>query len=89
MDSNPDDGLKSQSGMLRSLNIALMVITSIILLARIKVRAFMTKALGIDDALAVVAYVSVLARNAMSRTCIANRSAPITSSSQWPCQPWK
>ncbi|KAH7011944.1 hypothetical protein EDB80DRAFT_407559 [Ilyonectria destructans] len=65
MDPNPDDGLKSQSGMLRSLNIALMVITSIILLARIKVRAFMTKALGIDDALAVVAYLLAMALSAM------------------------
>ncbi|KAF7540942.1 hypothetical protein G7Z17_g12059 [Cylindrodendrum hubeiense] len=65
MDPISEEGLQSKGGMIRNLNIALMVITSVILISRVKVRAFMTKALGIDDALAVVAYLLAMALSAM------------------------
>ncbi|KAH7149695.1 hypothetical protein B0J13DRAFT_312862 [Dactylonectria estremocensis] len=71
MDPDSDEATRSYSGMLRSLNIALMVITSIILVGRIKVRAFMTKALGIDDLLAVVAYLLCMALSAMEIVLVA------------------
>ncbi|KPM34656.1 hypothetical protein AK830_g11913 [Neonectria ditissima] len=65
MDPNPDGTLQSHSGMIRDLNIALMVITTAIFAARLQVRAFMTKALGIDDLIAFIAFSLAMALSAM------------------------
>ncbi|KAH7124761.1 hypothetical protein EDB81DRAFT_912023 [Dactylonectria macrodidyma] len=65
MDPDSEEATRSYSGMLRSLNIALMAITSIILVGRIEARAFMTKALGIDDLLAVFAYLLCMSLSVM------------------------
>ncbi|KAK7423098.1 hypothetical protein QQX98_001174 [Neonectria punicea] len=65
MDPNPDEALHSHSGMIRNLNIALMAITTFIVVARLQVRTFMTKALGVDDLIAVVAFLLAMALSAM------------------------
>ncbi|KAH6955700.1 hypothetical protein BKA56DRAFT_603516 [Ilyonectria sp. MPI-CAGE-AT-0026] len=48
--------IESQGHVLRDLNIALIVITTIIMILRLFIRGWMTQALGLDDLIAVIAF---------------------------------
>lgn len=48
----------SQGWMLYGLDVFLITMTTIIMIFRMSARGFMTKALGVDDYIAVFAYVS-------------------------------
>lgn len=50
----------SQGYVIRNLNIALIVITSVIMMLRLYVRGLMTKAFGLDDFIAIIACVGHL-----------------------------
>src|SRR5437762_2329267 len=52
------DPNESRSGVLIDLNAALISFSTVIIALRLYARGFMTKALGIDDAIALVAYLS-------------------------------
>lgn len=62
----------SQGWMLLGLDIFLISMTTIIMILRISARGFMTKALGVDDYIAVVAYVSFCVLLIDVRQIIAN-----------------
>jgi hypothetical protein len=60
MASGTDDGAKSQGPVLVNLNVCLIILSSIVMVARLYARGFMTKALGVDDIVAVFGFVSGL-----------------------------
>jgi hypothetical protein len=47
----------SQGYRIRNLNVALIVVTSVIMMLRLYARGLMTKAFGLDDFIAIIAYV--------------------------------
>ncbi|KAH7176224.1 hypothetical protein EDB81DRAFT_751610 [Dactylonectria macrodidyma] len=58
MDPPKESGepIESQGHAMRGLNIALILITTIIIILRLYIRGWMTKALGLDDLIATVAF---------------------------------
>ncbi|KAH6983981.1 hypothetical protein EDB80DRAFT_756822 [Ilyonectria destructans] len=55
------EGTTSRGHILFNINVALIVISSVIVLARLYVRRFMTKAFGLDDILTIVSFVFCIA----------------------------
>ncbi|KAH7011102.1 hypothetical protein EDB80DRAFT_384116 [Ilyonectria destructans] len=56
MGSGLDIGAKSQGPAIFKLNVCLIVLSSIVIIGRLYARGFMTKALGVDDILAVFGF---------------------------------
>lgn len=51
------EGTTPRGHIVFNINVALIVISSVIVLARLYVRRFMTKAFGLDDILTIVSFV--------------------------------
>ncbi|KAH7110145.1 hypothetical protein EDB81DRAFT_863149 [Dactylonectria macrodidyma] len=66
--------IKSQGCMLRDLNIALIIITTIIMILRLYARGWMTKALGLDDLMAIIAFSLTIALSALEIVEVHNGS---------------
>ncbi|KAH7118067.1 hypothetical protein B0J13DRAFT_200579 [Dactylonectria estremocensis] len=64
VDHRSPGGTTSRGRIVFNLNVALIVITSVIVLARLYVRRFMTKALGLDDLLTIISFVLCIAGSA-------------------------
>lgn len=60
MGSGLDIRAKSQGPAIFKLNVCLIVLSSIVIIGRLYARGFMTKALGVDDILAVFGFVRYL-----------------------------
>ncbi|KAH6985375.1 hypothetical protein EDB80DRAFT_224283 [Ilyonectria destructans] len=69
-----DKPIESQGHVIRDLNIALIIITTIIMILRLHARGWMTKALGLDDLIAVIAFGFAIALSALEIVAVHNGS---------------
>ncbi|KAM6523077.1 hypothetical protein FSOLCH5_003696 [Fusarium solani] len=74
MASGTDDGAKSQGPVLVNLNVCLIILSSIVMVARLYARGFMTKALGVDDIVAVFGFGHAVALSSLEIIQVGNGS---------------
>ncbi|KAF5008879.1 hypothetical protein FDECE_4903 [Fusarium decemcellulare] len=77
---DPVGETKSHGPFLFDLNVALIVITTIVMIVRLYVRGIMTKALGVDDVLAMLAYGLAITLSSLELRLVANGAgAPMST----------
>ncbi|KAH7132693.1 hypothetical protein EDB81DRAFT_805373 [Dactylonectria macrodidyma] len=74
MASELDSGAKSQGPAIFKLNVCLIVLSSIVMIARLYARGFMTKALGVDDIAAVFGFGLAVALSCLEIIQVGNGS---------------
>ncbi|EXA32113.1 hypothetical protein FOVG_16595 [Fusarium oxysporum f. sp. pisi HDV247] len=74
MASGLDNGVKSQGAVIFNLNVCLIVLSSIVTIGRLYARGFMTKALGVDDLLAIIGFGLAIALSTLEITQVGNGS---------------